>query len=282
MNKRLQKRILIAVATAVLAVMLTALVLECGRAWIKRNVAPWSPDYGSIGLFDILDDEELTDSDYDILYRQTGLTRVGIDGLIAADRVSQIYNIQDDFFNSGIVVASNMPLFVTSFDRVMGHYEYPELEDGDIVISFSTYFSAIELGHAAIVVDAQLGLLAETTGYDSPFGYVNAADFFTNSTYAVLRPMCDSSIKEAAVRCATEELLGTRYDILTGIFTDKAPDTIRTTHCSHSVWYAYMRAGLDLDSNGGKIVTPRDILNSEHLTLVGSRGMDIYGIFSDR
>lgn len=250
--------------------------LECGRAVIKNTVSPWTPNYEKKDISYLLDGRELSGEDYELLYRQTGLTRLGVDGLLRAERASQILNIQDDFFATDAIVASNMPFFVTSFDRASGHYEYPELQNGDIICAFSTYFSFAMLGHCAIVVDAELGMLAETTGYDSPFNYVHATEFFTNSTYALLRPACDAETKARAVKFATEEMLGTEYDILAGIFEPKAPEELRKTHCSHAVWYAYMQAGLDLDSNGGKIVTPRDILRSDKLELVSSRGLDIY------
>ncbi len=40
------------------------------------------------------------------------------------------------------------------------------------------------------------------------------------------------------------------------------------------MWYAYHKFGIDIDSNGGKIVTPYQILNSENLSVVQVFGMD--------
>ncbi len=44
------------------------------------------------------------------------------------------------------------------------------------------------------------------------------------------------------------------------------------THCAHLVWYAYLQAGIDLDSDGGFFVTPDDILNSPYLEVVQEYG----------
>ena len=164
---------------------------------------------------------------------------------------------------------------MSSFDKDVGHYAYPVLRDGDIVCCFSTFMSAVEIGHCAIVVDGELELLAETADYSATFDLINAREFFKPVAFAVLRPVTDDATKAEAVRIAMDELYGTEYSILAGIFEPKARTPINKTHCSHSVWYAYEMAGLDLDANGGKIVTPRDIFESRSLELICVRGIDI-------
>ena len=46
------------------------------------------------------------------------------------------------------------------------------------------------------------------------------------------------------------------------------------TSCAHLVWEAYQSTGLDLDSDGGKIVTVKDLANSEYLDVVQVYGVD--------
>ena len=50
-------------------------------------------------------------------------------------------------------------------------------------------------------------------------------------------------------------------------------ETITGTHCAHLVWYAYQQFGYDLDSDGGIIVTPRDLYESTNLEIVQIYGM---------
>ncbi len=50
-------------------------------------------------------------------------------------------------------------------------------------------------------------------------------------------------------------------------------DTIKSSHCSHIVWQAYMAAGCDIDSDKGFVVTPKDIAMSDELKIV-----QIFGI----
>ena len=47
---------------------------------------------------------------------------------------------------------------------------------------------------------------------------------------------------------------------------------LKGTQCAHLVWYAYKQVGIDLDSDGGILVTPYDIQNSPYLEVVQSYG----------
>ena len=64
------------------------------------------------------------------------------------------------------------------------------------------------------------------------------------------------------------------YRITVGLFSEKFPEELSFTHCSHMIWYTYMRLGLDLDASGGGIVTPGDILRSENVEIVQIYGMN--------
>lgn len=50
---------------------------------------------------------------------------------------------------------------------------------------------------------------------------------------------------------------------------------LRGTQCAHLVWYAYRQFGYDLDSDGGSLVTPRDLYDSPLLEVVQIYGMEI-------
>ncbi|MBQ7387190.1 MAG: hypothetical protein IJW03_03390 [Clostridia bacterium] len=261
-------------AAILIFIALTLLFLESGRAVVSKSTRTWVPDYEREDISYLLDGRELTDADYELIYRQSGLTRLGVDELIEGGRIEQILKIQDDFFASDELEVANFGLFISSFDRAKGYYAYPELKNGDIICSFSTYLSYFEIGHCAIVIDAERGLLAEITGYGSTVDLVYASKVFTNSTHVVLRPKCDESVRLAAAEYVSENMIGMDYDIFVGILNKKAPSDPRRTHCAHFVWYAYNTLGIDLDSNGGGVVTPRDICMSEHLDIIAVRGVN--------
>lgn len=67
---------------------------------------------------------------------------------------------------------------------------------------------------------------------------------------------------------ARENLTGVPYRLSAGMWD--APGT----QCAHLVWSAYSRFGYDLDSDGGRIVTPKDLYESPLLEIVQIYGME--------
>ena len=93
--------------------------------------------------------------------------------------------------------------------------------------------------------------------------------------FAVLRYPDEKTAKKAA-EFAKEKLTDVPYSIFAGLIEkDKSKnEEISSSHCSHIVWQAYKAVGADLDSNGGKIVTPKDLAKSKKLKLVQIFGLN--------
>jgi len=94
-------------------------------------------------------------------------------------------------------------------------------------------------------------------------------------TIMVLRPKAElAEAGEEAVRFAKEHLKDVPYSLFTGFLQkDKKEEaTIDRTQCAHLVWQAYSGAGVDIDSDGGFLVTPKDIANSDVFDVVFSYG----------
>ena len=70
-------------------------------------------------------------------------------------------------------------------------------------------------------------------------------------------------------------MLGVPYRLTTGVFSKKSPRNLKTSQCAHFVWYAYKKFGIDLDSNGGKVVKPQDIALSDKVELVQAYGFNL-------
>ena len=75
---------------------------------------------------------------------------------------------------------------------------------------------------------------------------------------------------------ALTNLNGIPYDCTVGIFSSKFKKAgeITRTHCSHLIWEAFRLFDYDLDSDGGMIVTPKDIVKSPHLQIVQVFGVN--------
>ncbi len=262
-------------AILLLIVLLIPLVLRGGIEIVARTWSPWTPQYEKVDILPILEKRELTDEDYDILFEQTGLTKIAIDDFLAEDEMSEILRIQSYFFEDPDYFCKIFHFCIGMFEKTSGYYPYANLKDGDIIVSPATYISFVELSHAAIVVDGEFGRISEAYGYGTELSTITAPRFFIYPAFVILRPKAGSSLGEAAAEYVKKNMIGTPYDLMTGIFEEKAPVPLRTTHCSHLPWYAYYMQGVDIDSNGGKIVAPRDILYSDELEVVQVFGMDI-------
>ena len=243
---------------------------------IRKNQKPWSPNYEMVDITGLLAKQSFTDDDYDILYRQTGLTKLGVDGLIAAGRITDILKIQSQFFEA-------QDIYYKSFAPFMGYLRrhkdsnvtHAVLENGDILYSPTTFLSMIEMGHSAIVVDEQREVIAQASGYGTPSNTIHASNIFVRPCFIVLRVNAPKEKRNEVANYVKSDLLGLEYDILAGIFEKKAPTNIKKTHCSHIVWYAYNHFGIDVDGTGGKIVTPKDLSVSENVSVVQIYGIDI-------
>lgn len=107
--------------------------------------------------------------------------------------------------------------------------------------------------------------------------------------------VADGSVAAKVAAYATEHLVGVPYQLLAGVFKGEsyegeavgdvvggaevtsevevvAAEALSGTQCAHLVWYAYKQYGIDLDSDGGFLVTPYDIQNSPYLEVVQSYG----------
>ena len=150
------------------------------------------------------------------------------------------------------------------------------VREGDIIVTSATHVLGFRYGHAALVVsDDGLIVEANTPGTTSHLTAVNV--FNDYATFMVLRPnpekISDETRKEVA-EYAKKQLLGVPYTVFAGIFSKKNQQPLKGTQCAHVVWYAYKQFGIDLDSNGGCVVKPRDMANSEYMQIVQIYGFD--------
>jgi uncharacterized protein YycO len=91
----------------------------------------------------------------------------------------------------------------------------------------------------------------------------------------ILRPKIPAEKKQEIVNYATENLYGLPYRFTLGIFYRKFPENLRVSQCAHLVWYAYNKFGYDLDSDGGGIVKPQDMVCSDYVEVVQAYGFDL-------
>lgn len=251
-------------------------VLGIGSVYTDKTWEFWYADYQKQDITLLLEKDTLTAENYETLYRQTGLGKVAIDDMrTTVQGRGKILRIQDNFFIDHTVVSRRFAPF-TYMDEIEGMVELADLKDGDIIVSATTRVSWWRYGHAALVVDGENGIVLECTSPQVRSEYNPATDFCIMANFLVLRPKAVAKeMIQNVVAYANEYLVNLKYHYTTGIFSTKFPKKLEYTQCAHLVWYAYKKFGIDLDSNGGRLVKPQDIANSDQLQLVQSFGYDL-------
>lgn len=273
-KRSVKKKLLIALLSVAIFAVSVLGVLQLGVWYTANHWQQWRPSYEKIDILPLLWKDERTEEDYDVLYRQTGLTKTGIDGLLNRGNVSRILRIQTAFFEEYEITPDHFAAF-TFIEKIDGNVPLAKLEDGDILVSASTRVSWFRYGHAAIVVDADDMLIAEAVAVGEDSWIASAYSFDHLANFIVLRPNLSEAKRKQAARYAKENLVGIPYRLTTGVLSKKFQQPIQGSQCAHLVWYAYKQVGVDLDSTGGGVVKPRDIAKSPHVSVVQAFGFDL-------
>ncbi len=274
------RRLLIVLCALVLFVVSTLGILQLGCVYTANTWTHWYPTYEKIDISPLLSKEALTETEYDTLYRQTGLTSLAIDDMrTTPSGRGKILTIQENFFTKVTPKGRRINPF-TYIEEIERYVALCDLQDGDIIVSATTRVSWWRYGHAAIVVDGKNKYIAEaiSIGVDSCLSY--AENFCNLADFLVLRPRVDEEVKEEIVDYVMNNLLGLPYRFSIGVFSKKYPEKVTGTHCAHLVWYAYKKFGVDLDCNGGWLVKPQDMACSDKVDVVQVYGFDLDKLWS--
>ena len=268
------KGLLILLLSVVLFACTALGALQLGSVYSHESWEYFFPEYDKVDLQPILDKGELTDEDYELLYRQTGLTKLGIDGCLEKGDTDRILRIQDFLFKEQEVVINQFAPF-TYMEEINDHAVFAILEPGDILVSSTTSVSWWRYGHAALVINAESGIILESISPGTNSKFNDARTFDDIRDFLILRPKADKETKAKVVQYAAQNLVGIPYSLTAGIFTPKYTETLKSSQCAHLVWYAYKKFGIDLDGTGGRVVKPRDMACSPEVELVQAYGFDL-------
>ncbi|MPN37660.1 hypothetical protein SDC9_185180 [bioreactor metagenome] len=116
-------------------------------------------------------------------------------------------------------------------------------------------------------------LEALSPGNVSEVGSMDYWQYFSN--FAILRLKGVSYEERAKIAdYARENLAELPYNIIAGVFDFSNKSIPKSTQCAFVVFDAYKRFGYDIDSDGGRIVTVRDLLASDKLEVIQIYGLD--------
>lgn len=240
---------------------------------IAHSLARVVPSYAMEDIAPVLAKDEWSQEDYDFLYRQTGLSPSALDEY--REDEDFILACQRDLFYDG-EVQHDAANFGSSHDYFPDKlFTMVSLRPGDVLISSSVHTLGWRNGHAALVLNSSRTLQAITIGV--PSRIQGLVWFREAANFMVLRPVgIDKEVIDDIVDYAWDNLVNVEYSLFTGIFNAKnQADDPQTTQCAHLVWQAYMAFGYDIDSDGGPVVTPKDIANSPYFEVIQVNGFDL-------
>ena len=148
--------------------------------------------------------------------------------------------------------------------------EFADLQPGDILITLSTHSMGWRHGHAALVIDEKTVLESGKVGEKSRLVNINCWKTYSDCTVLRIKDVTKETQKEVT-KYAMKYLYDVRYSLLAGLGREKVVDPNEEgfgLQCSYLVWFAWQHFGVDLDSDGGRLVTACDILDSEEVEVV--------------
>lgn len=147
--------------------------------------------------------------------------------------------------------------------------DFTDIQNGDILVTDSTFCFCFRHGHAALVVDARRGITLEAFGIGTKSQYSKLSEWRRYPHVLVLRLNAPEKVRWAVAAYAREKLVGIPYMLSPGIIGDKdMQEQYWGTQCAHLVWAAFEACGYDVDGDGGWLVNPEDFVDSKLLRIV--------------
>ncbi|MBE7048306.1 MAG: hypothetical protein E7393_02910 [Ruminococcaceae bacterium] len=228
----------------------------------------------------MLEKDNLTDEDYTLLFQQTGLGRCAVEDLRTTEKdfVNTIKDFQDQRQEPLFYKQTFLFFPTTTAEQLKGKdmqsrlLMLPPLQGGDILITKSTKTLLFRHGHAGLVLNGG-EQTAESMMIGTTSTILEIDNWRSYPTLMILRPKQREHANKAE-QFARQNMLGIPYNLLTGLIKkDKADESNMTgTQCAHFVWQAYHQVGIELDFDGGWLVTPYDLANNHDLDMVFSYG----------
>ena len=272
--------------TALIVCLLLALFLWTSQTVFAHRRPAFKPDYPMQDLIPLLTQKVLGPDDYKVLFLQTGLAKPTVDHLL--DRgdpgQAQLLDVQRQFFLPRATVCT--PIFGPFV--MEDHLPSPQngatawapqmvdLEDGDVLITYSTHSFGWRHGHAGLVVDAAQGKSIEAAVIGSDAAVLSTQHWRSYSSYLVLRLReITPQLQQELVSWSLAHLDGAPYRLTSGFWGLKEPDDGDFgLQCSYLVWYAFQQFGYDVDSDGGRLVSVDDLAHSPLFDVVQLYGLD--------
>ncbi|MDF2820017.1 MAG: hypothetical protein K0R15_458 [Clostridiales bacterium] len=272
---KLNKKTRLSILTIVAVLLIVAIIIYNKNL----NAQYFRPDYKQEDVTSILNQEYISEEDYEYILKQTGLGKDVIDTLLQEqDGIEEIKDYQANFFGEREIVKDKINL-ITNEDKYISNssglpntFPMENIKDGYILITTSTFTAGYRHGHAGLVIDAENGIVLESLEPGTVSKQQKLEDWLDFPNVIILKLKGVPDAKHAKIAdYASSHLRGYKYNL----FSSKNKGVIKEkTYCSLLIWQAFKEYGYNLDSDKGFWVTPEDIGNSDLLEVVYASGVD--------
>ena len=265
---------------AIFSLILSIVIAFCGILSVVtlHNNASFSPEYEMVDLKPILLKKTFSDDDYKTLFYQTGLGKCAIDTIKdSEDFLETVEKYQRNFFKKSSYICSrdalttSMEYNVTDSGVLTEGFEIFPVKAGYVLLMESSHSLGWRHGHAGIAVGNDYVLEAPIIGEPSMEYHLSTWAYYPSFIMLRLKNTSDEELKKIA-KDAERYLNGIVYNPFAGIFNKSQGKKPKTVQCAYLVWYAFYNHNIDIDSDGGNLVTVEDIKNSDLFEIV-----QIYG-----
>lgn len=260
----------------VVSILLMIIVILVIRHIYNEDKGYYATEYEKYDISAIVTSSDISSKDYDTIFRHTGVSPVASSELIQSGKTDILIALNNLYHTNPQYKKVYIAYPVTVEERLKeGITPLVNLKKGDILVTFNTHTLDWRHGHSAIVLDDEGKRILEHASIGNTSCITSAKNWGTYPSFVILR-YPDYNVACKAADYAAEHLVDIDYSIFAGIITkDKSKnETVDTSHCSHIVWQAYKAVGVDIDYDGGPIVTPHDIAMSDKLKVLQIFGMD--------
>ena len=267
MKYTIQKKITTAFFLFVLIVSVVSAV-----TLLQEKDTAQSPSYEKTDISTILEKENWTEEDYNILWEQTGLGRTLLQTIQTEEDCKEILLAeQKRFFGAPDYICIGLALFSKAeiISEPAEYYPLYDLQSGDVLLTKSTHTLCYRHGHSAIYIGGGMILEAAAIGLDT--NTTEAAFWGRYPSGIHLRFHGDDDTGARAAEYAKTELVGDKYHLFAGAFG--IGESTDHTQCAHLIWAAYQSCGVDVSGRNFP-VTPKSLLESGQFEIVRCWGFD--------
>ncbi len=267
---------------AVVSAILSVIIALCGILSVVtlHNNASFSPEYDMLDLSPLFEKEVFSDEDYKTFFYQTGLGKYAIDSIKDTEtfretvlEYQQIFFKNNDYICDSAAITTSMEYFVSEKGYLTQGFKMFPVKEGYVLLMESSHSFGWRHGHAGIVVSNNRVLEAPIIGEPSQEYSLSTWLYYPTFIMLRLKDTSDEDLKAIAVD-AEKYLNGIIYHPVAGVFKKEQGKKPNTVQCAYLVWYAFYNHGIDIDSDGGNIVTVNDIKQSDKFEIVQIYGYD--------